>query len=234
MSPSNQTAPRQQREGLPAAIVFDAYGTLYDVHSITAACDQLWPGEGARVSQHWRAKQLEYTWLRTLMGHYADFEVVTRAALRHATDSLKLRLDEAGEATLLANYRALSPFPEIRDTLDRLRRVPMAILSNGCPSMLEPLVEASGLQRWITDVISVDALRLYKPTPRVYQLAVDRLNASAESIVFVSSNCWDAIGAQSFGFEAVWVNRNGAALDGLGIRPTHVIKTLDALPALVG
>ena len=232
MSPSASDAATSAAAGSPAAIVFDAYGTLFDVYSVTAACDALWPGAGARVAQLWRAKQLEYTWLRTLMGRYAGFESVTRAALRFATASLDLECSDAIEADLIGEYRRLAPYPEVRDALEQLRAIPMAILSNGDPGMLEPLIEASGLGRWIGDVISVDAVRLYKPTPRVYQLAADRLDADPAAILFVSSNGWDAIGAKSFGFRVAWVNRLGAPLDGLGAAPDHIITSLAALAPL--
>jgi 2-haloacid dehalogenase len=215
------------------AIVFDAYGTLYDVHSVAAECERLWPTHGAAVSTLWRAKQLEYTWLRSLMGRYVDFAEVTAGALRYACATLKLHCSDDTAAALMAQYRRLAPFSEVRDALEQLRARPMAILSNGSPAMLEPLVESSGLGRWIGDVISVDAQRIYKPTPSVYRLAVDRLELPPEEILFVSSNGWDACGARAFGFPAVWVNRTGAPLDALGAKPDHVIASLAELPALV-
>ena len=216
-----------------AAVVFDAYGTLYDVHSVVTACDRLWPAKGASVSQLWRTKQLETTWQRTLMGRYVDFGEVTLAALRYATAALHLVCTESQALDLAEEYKRLTPYPEVRDTLDQLRPRQLAILSNGSPAMLEPLVEHSGLGRWITDVISVHQLKLYKPSPSVYRLAVDRLEVAADEILFVSANGWDACGAKSFGFQVAWVNRAGAPLDSLGAVPDHTIKSLAELPALV-
>jgi 2-haloacid dehalogenase len=215
------------------AVVFDAYGTLYDVHSVIAACDRLWPDKGANVSQLWRQKQLEYTWQRTLMGRYVPFDEVTASALRYAVNALHLPLTESQASELAASYTALTPYAEVRDTLDQLRGKQLAILSNGTPGMLEPLVEASGLGRWITDVISVDQLKVYKPTPRVYQLAVDRLEVDPAQILFVSANGWDACGAKSFGFQVAWINRLGAPPDALGAAPDYIVKSLAELPAIV-
>lgn len=216
-----------------AALAFDAYGTLFDVHSVVEACEQLWPGKGAQISQLWRAKQLEYTWQRSLMGRYVGFEEVTAEGLRYACASLGCAFDTARLETLMKAYLHLKPFPEVPDALAALKGIPLAILSNGTPAMLEPLIETSGLARWIVDVISVDAVKIYKPTPRVYQLAADRFDCERSEIGFVSANCWDALGAKSFGFEVFWVNRNGAPVDGLGVTPDHTIASLAELPGLV-
>ena len=217
-----------------AALVFDAYGTLFDVHSVVRLCDDLWPGKGPADSQAWRTKQLEYTWLRSLMNRYEDFSAVTEDALRYACASLGLPLDAARIAKLMAAYRRLSPFPDVAATLARLGGHRLAILSNGSPSMLEPLVVDAGLDAWITDVLSVDAVKTYKPAPVVYELAVDRLGVPAHAIGFVSSNGWDACGAKAFGFEVFWINRTGAPRDALGTPPDHVIAALADLPPLVG
>ncbi|MSQ19107.1 MAG: haloacid dehalogenase type II [Betaproteobacteria bacterium] len=215
------------------AMVFDAYGTLYDVHSVIAQCNAVWTERGQAVSQLWRAKQLEWTWQRSLMGRYVDFRELTLAALRYTTEALKLPCSDDTALRLLKAYEHLEPFPEARDALEALRPVTMAILSNGSPNLLEPLVTNSGLDRWITDVISVDALRVYKPTPRVYQLAVDRLELPPEEIGFVSSNCWDACGAKAFGFHVFWINRTGAPVDALGAPPDHIMHSLAELPRLI-
>lgn len=217
-----------------AALVFDAYGTLFDVHSVVRLCDELWPGKGAMLSQAWRTKQLEYTWLRTLMDRYADFAAVTEDALRYACASLGLSLDPARVSRLMEAYARLAPFPDVAPTLDRLAHLRLAILSNGSPSMLEPVVRNAGLDGRIRDVLSVDAVKRYKPSPSVYQVAVDRLGVPAGAIGFVSSNGWDACGAKSFGFTVFWINRTGAPVDVLGAPPDHVIGTLAELPALVG
>jgi len=217
----------------PAALVFDAYGTLFDVHSVTARADSLWPGRGRELSQLWRAKQLEYTWLRTLMQRYEDFGRVTAASLEFACDTLGLPLDAAKREALAAEYLRLAPFPEVRVSLSRLAGIRLGILSNGSPGMLEPLVAHAGLSDVIRDVLSVDAVQAFKPDPQVYRLAVDRIGAAASEIGFVSSNCWDALGAKSFGFRVFWVNRNRLPVDRLGLAPDHVLETLADLPPLV-
>lgn len=213
------------------AFVFDAYGTLFDVHSVIERCEELWPGDGAAVSQLWRSKQLEYTWLRSLMRRYENFETITADALRHACAALQLGCDEARVAELMRAYRQLQTFPDVGAVLAAQKGRKRAILSNGSPDMLNSLVEASGFAGEFDAVISVDALKIYKPDPRVYQLAVDTLGVEAGRIGFVSSNCWDACGAQSFGFDAWWINRSGAPLDRLGARPAHIVSTLADLPA---
>jgi 2-haloacid dehalogenase len=217
----------------PAALVFDAYGTLFDVHSVVALCDELWPARGAQVSLLWREKQLEYTWLRSLMGRYEDFAQVTEASLRYTCEALKLPYGDAKRDRLMTAYQRLATFPEVDETLDKLRGIELAILSNGAPAMLEAVVANSGLNKRIPHVLSVDALRTYKPTPSVYQLAVDRLRVPVSAISFVSSNCWDAIGAKSFGFRTFWVNRGRQPIDELGVAPDHEVPTLADIPALL-
>lgn len=217
----------------PAALVFDAYGTLFDVHSVTATAESIWPGEGAALSRQWRAKQLEYTWLRSLMGRYEDFARVTADALDYACAALNLPLAAAQRTRLLEAYLRLATFPEVAAALGRLRGTRLAILSNGSPAMLEPVVVSAGLNGLITDVLSVDAVGIFKPDPRVYRVAVDRLGVPAQAIGFVSSNCWDAIGAKAFGFRTFWVNRSGAPVDRMGLEPDHVLASLADLPALL-
>ena len=217
------------------AIAFDAYGTLFDVHSVIALCEQLWPGKGAALSQLWRAKQLEYTWQRSLMRRYEDFARVTEAGLLYACLALRLPLDEERRRSLMSAYLRLSPFPEVPEVLATFKasKLKLAILSNGSPAMLRPLVAAAGLGGLIRTIISVDAGKIYKPAPAVYRLAVERLRAPKTSIGFVSSNCWDACGAKSFGFRTFWINRTGAPVDELGATPDHVIGSLAELPALI-
>jgi len=217
----------------PAALVFDAYGTLFDVHSLVALCDELWPGRGAQLSQLWRTRQLEYTWLRSLMGRYEDFARVTEDALGYACAALALPCDDARRGRLLRAYLHLAPFPEVKDALARLRGIELAILSNGAPAMLRDLVANTGVAALIPHVLSVDEVRIYKPAPQVYRLAVDRLGAPAAAIGFVSSNGWDAAGAKAFGFRTFWVNRAGAPRDPLGAAPDHEIASLADLPGLV-
>jgi len=205
------------------ALVFDAYGTLYDVHSVVRRCETCFPGKGTQLSQLWRAKQLEYTWQRSLMQRYVPFSQVTREALAYSCQALGVSLREHEEA-LMAEYLRLAPFPEVPAALARLA-VKRAILSNGSPDLLDPLVRNSGLE--FDAVLSVDELKVYKPAPQVYALAVERLKVPKERIGFVSSNCWDALGAKSFGFRVYWINRGGAPLDRLGFTPDEQVRSLD-------
>jgi 2-haloacid dehalogenase len=211
----------------PLALVFDAYGTLYDVHSVIRRCETCFPGKGTQLSQLWRAKQLEYTWQRSLMQRYVPFSQLTREALAYSCAALGLELSVELMEGLLSEYQCLEPFPEVADALDRL---PMkrAILSNGSPDLLMPLVRHCGLH--FDAVLSVDPLRVYKPAPQVYELAVKQLGVAKERIGFVSSNCWDALGAKSYGFRVFWINRTGAPVDRLGFTPDAQLKSLADLP----
>jgi 2-haloacid dehalogenase len=208
----------------PEAFVFDAYGTLFDVHSVAARCETCWPGKGAQLSQLWRAKQLEYTWQRSLMQRYAPFSTVTREALAYACEALGLELSAARMDGLMAEYLKLSVFPDVPGTLKELGKK-QAILSNGSPDMLLPLVKHSGLR--FDAVISVDELKVFKPAPAVYELAVKQLHTSR--IAFVSSNCWDALGAKSYGFSVYWINRLKAPIDQLGFKPDAVLTSLNEI-----
>jgi 2-haloacid dehalogenase len=216
------------------ALVFDAYGTLYDVHSVIALCERFWPGRGAALSQLWRAKQLEYTWQRSLMRRYAAFSRITEAALRYACAALGLELSDAQAAALMQQYLNLSLYADAMPALEMLRGRKLAILSNGSPDMLEPLVAASGLDRVLDAVLSVAEVKMFKPDPGVYQIAVDRLRLPKHAIGFVSSNCWDACGAKSFGFRTFWINRAGAPLDALDVTPDHTIARLGDVAPLLG
>jgi 2-haloacid dehalogenase len=214
----------------PQALVFDAYGTLYDVHSVVRRCDEFWPGKGAALSQLWRQKQLEYTWQRSLMRRYLPFSQITREALAYACESLKLALDAANAEALMQEYLRLAPYPDVAGALAKLKGK-KAILTNGSPDMIEPLVKHSGLE--FDAVLSVDEGRQFKPVPEVYQLAVDRLAVSKQNIGFVSSNCWDALGAKSFGFTVYWINRAGAPVDRLGFQPDALLGSLGDLPEIL-
>ena len=216
-----------------AALVFDAYGTLFDVHSVSRRAEALFPGKGAALSAAWRAKQLEYTWLRTLMGRYEDFDRVTRASLEWTFESLGLAADEAAHRALIDEYRRLAAFPEVPAVLEKLARSrPLAILSNGHPDMLMAVVEHNGLRdRFRGGVLSVHPARRFKPDASVYRIAEEALGVPRPVVGFVSSNGWDAAGAKSFGFRAFWVNRSGAPIERLGARPDAVVKDLDALEA---
>jgi 2-haloacid dehalogenase len=231
------SSSRPSEESLSSlrALVFDAYGTLFDVYSVIALCEELWPEKGAALSQLWRAKQLEYTWQRSLMRRYEHFAAVTEAALRYSCTALGLPLDEERRRRLTDAYLTLATFPEVGNTLAKLKamRLKLAILSNGSPAMLRPLVANAGLVGLIGTVISVDPRKIYKPAPAVYRLAVEKLRTPKAAIGFVSSNCWDACGAKSFGFRTFWINRGAAPVDELGAAPDHVIESLDELPDLL-
>jgi len=217
-------------EALPSgleAIVFDAYGTLFDVHSVMRRCESLYPGRHAELSRLWRSKQLEYTWQRSLMRRYAPFSTVTREALAHSCEALGLELTAERMEALMAEYNMLATYADVPKAFSSFKGMKKAILSNGSPDMLEPLVAHSGLE--LDAAISVHEAGVFKPAPEVYELAVRRLGTAKERIGFVSSNCWDALGAKSFGFTVFWINRGGAPLDRLGFRPDRVVGRLDEI-----
>lgn len=216
-------------------VVFDLYGTLYDVHSVAGRCSEFYPSRGMEMSMLWRQKQLEYTWLRSLMGAYADFWVVTGDGLDYALAALGL--DRPGlKDRLMSAYLSLGAYPEVPAMLAALKRAGQrtAILSNGEPAMLEAAVRNAGLDGLIDAVLSVDSLGIYKPHRSVYQLAVDRLGVPARRISFQSSNAWDAAGAAHFGFRVAWVNRFGQQPERLPATPDAELRTLAELPALLG
>ena len=210
------------------AVVYDAYGTLYDVHSVIQRCESLFPGKGPQLSLLWRTKQLEYTWQRSLMDRYAPFSAITQDALAYACAALGLELGAEPKQVLLREYLALACFPDVRAALERLGGVRQAILSNGSPDMLDPLVAHSGLR--FDAVLSVDAVKVFKPSPAVYRLVIEAFGVQPGEVAFVSSNCWDALGARSFGFESYWINRGGAPMDRLGVEPAAVLRSLGDLP----
>ena len=213
------------------ALVFDAYGTLFDVHSVAARCEAFWPGKGAQLSQLWRAKQLEYTWQRSLMQRYAPFSQITREALEYACSFLHLAFDAQKENVLMEEYRRLAPFADVPGALKMLKGRKLAILTNGSPDMIAPLVEHSGLA--FDAVLSVDEVGVFKPAPEVYQLAVEALRVKKNEIGFVSSNCWDAIGAKSFGFSVYWINRANTPVDRTGFAPDAQLASLGDLPGML-
>ncbi len=211
------------------ALVFDAYGTLFDVHSVISACNQNFPGQGPALSQAWRAKQLEYTWLRSLMGRYEDFWHVTESALSFACKTLNLQCPPATSAQLMEAYLHLDSYPEVKQALNSLSEYSLAILSNGSPRMLQAAVESAGLQGIFSRVISVDEVKIYKPSPRVYRLASQKLRVAKAAIGFVSSNFWDIAGAKAFGLRTYWVNRSRAVAEELGIVPDATVSSLAEL-----
>ena len=219
------------------ALVFDAYGTLFNVHSVMTTCEALFPGKGNALSQLWRTRQLEYSWLRSLMGRYVDFNQITRESLQVACTSLGLTYSDAVSTQLNHAYRTLALFDDTLPTLQQLRRqqpaVKLAILSNGAAEMLNAVVACNKLDGMLDAVLSVDEVAVFKPDPRVYQLACDRLRLNRDEIGFVSSNGWDAAGAKSFGFKTFWINRANAPVDALGVTPDLMLNSLAELPTLL-
>jgi 2-haloacid dehalogenase len=254
-NPTQAMAERRRNDLLPLlssrlccmtirALVFDAYGTLFDTQSVVARAEQLCPGKGELISQLWRIKQLEYTWLRALMQEYADFWEVTRASLDFALKAAGVEPSEAIRAPLMDNYLHLDPYREARAALAGLAGHRLVILSNGNPRMLEALVRNSGLDQWIATAISVDAVRTYKPHPSCYALVGQVLGVAKEEVLFVSSYGFDVAGAKAFGFNVAWIRRGGgraATLYGmlrgraeeLGHTPDRVIAALTDLPRLL-
>jgi len=215
------------------ALVFDAYGTLFDVHSVIEACEREFPGHGKELSHQWRAKQLEYTWLRSLMVQYQDFWRVTESALEYACRARNLALTDEAKRRLMDEYLHLDTFPEVRETLSALTGLQLLILSNGSPQMLSSAVESAGLKEFFAHVLSVNAVKIYKPSPAVYQLAATRTKLERAAIGFVSSNFWDICGAGAFGYQTFWVNRSGATPDALGYSPNATLASLSELVPLV-
>jgi 2-haloacid dehalogenase len=212
----------------PRAVLFDAYGTLFDVYSVGLTAEQLFPGAGERLAQLWRDKQIEYTRLVSMSGRYRPFWELTRNALQFSAQKLGLDLNAAAEERLMNQYRHLSAFPENREVLQALkdRGVPTGILSNGDPEMLAIAVRSAGLADLLDHVLSVHETRRFKTDPAAYQVGVDAWGLPAKDILFVSSNGWDAIGATWFGHTTLWVNRAKAPLERLDVEPTRIGHTL--------
>jgi len=225
-------------EGLLGGIrgcVFDAYGTLFDYASAASGCRDLLGDRAEPLTALWRDKQLQYTWLRAVQGRHADFWQVTGEALDFALE--RLALDGGGLRDRLMNlYLSLSAFPEVAELLRRVKAAGLttAILSNGSPAMLASAVESAGIAGLLDFVLSVEEVGVYKPDPRVYQLAVDRLALAPGAMVFLSSNAWDAYAASAFGLPVVWCNRYGQPREHLPGAPDREIRTLAELPALIG
>ena len=220
----------------PKAVLFDAYGTLFDVYSVGLLAEQLFPGHGERIAQIWRDKQIDYTRLTSMSGgdgrHYRPFWDLTRAGLRFACLRLGLTLSPDAEAQLMNQYRHLSAFPENREVLQGLkaRGVKTGILSNGDPDMLAVAIKSAGLGDWLDVVLSVHELRRFKTDPAAYALGPKSLGLPAKDILFVSSNGWDAIAATWYGYTTLWVNRAGLPIEQLDTEPTRTGQSLrDAL-----
>ena len=220
---------------LAHTLVFDLYGTLVATGSVTAECERVFPGHGEAVSNIWRAKQLEYTWLLNSMRKYLDFGEVTRRALTFACRSEGLRCDADTVNLLMDAYLGLAPFgdtlPAVRELIDQ--GASLFVLSNGTSEMVEEVLGRGGLLGLFSGILSVDSVRAYKPDPRVYSMATDHLASPPASIGFVSANSWDIAGAASFGLKAVWVNRSGAIADEIGTGARVEITSLTDLPGLL-
>lgn len=218
------------------AVVFDAYGTLFDVYSIQTLADRFYPGQGAAISLMWRDKQIEYTRLITQSDphqaegskYYLPFWELTRLALEYTLDRLKLHRKDGTVEDLMRQYAHLSPFPENLAVLKNLRKegLTTAILSNGSPEMLESAVTNAGMQDLLDHAISVDPIRLFKTSPESYGLVQKFMPLEKEEILFVSSNAWDALGATWFGFTTLWVNRQGLPYETIGPKPTYTGRDL--------
>lgn len=227
-------APVLSRAAIDAC-VFDAYGTLFDVGASARRCADSLGDAAVPVAELWRTKQLEYSWLRSLMGDYADFWQVTAHALDHALETHGID-DPVLRSRLMELYLSLEAYPEAREVLTKLKAAGLrtAVLSNGSSTMVTSAVGSSGLRDLLDDLLTVDPLRTYKPHPSVYAMALEHLGTEPERVCFLSSNSWDVHGASTFGFITVWVNRNGLKPDRLPGGPAHEIPSLGPLPALFG
>ena len=239
------------------AVVFDAYGTLYDIQSVAAITEEAFPGYGEIITQIWRIKQLEYTWLRSLMRRHEDFSVITRESLAYTIRMLGLKHDAAAFERIMDKYLHLDLYPDAKATLTALKGRKLAILSNGSTGMLNTLVRNSGLERVLDATISIDSKKIFKPAPDAYTLIESNLGVAPAEVMFVSSNPWDACGAKSFGLNVAWIERvtpEAMALacaksdvvppltmykairtqmDELGLEPDYRIHALSELPALI-
>ncbi|MDE2005817.1 MAG: haloacid dehalogenase type II [Rhodospirillales bacterium] len=217
------------------ACVFDAYGTLFDFASAAASCRDVLGERAPALTALWRDKQLQYTWLRSLQKRYVDLWQITGDSLDYALETLAIDIPGL-RARLMDLYRTLATFPEVADTLRRLRAggLRTAILSNGSAAMLKTAVAGNGIGDLLDAVISVDEVGIFKPDPLVYQCALDRLGLRANQVAFQSSNAWDAYAASAFGMRVVWCNRYGQKPERLPGNPDHVVTTLAALPGLLG
>ena len=217
------------------ACVFDAYGTLFDYASAAARCRDQLGDKLEPLTRLWRDKQLQYTWLRAAQGRHADFWQVTGDALDFSLETLGIA-DDALRRRLMELYLSLELFPEIESMLWKLKGKGMliAILSNGTPAMLKSVVKANGIESFLDAVLSVEEVGVFKPHPKVYQLAVDKLGVPAHAVAFQSSNAWDIHAASAFGMRTVWCNRYGQKAERLPGKPDHTVSSLASLPALVG
>ena len=217
----------------PHAVVFDAYGTLFDVQSVVAGASGGIRGDIRPLSTLWRQRQLELTWLQSLMNRYEDFWSVTQAALRSAARQLQIEMEEAQIDILMQAYLAPQAFIDVKPGLESLKGCTLSILSNGSPKMLDAAVRHNNLGPLFSHIISVDRVRVYKPSPRVYALGTEILRLPAAEILFVSSNWWDIWGAKTFGYNVCWCNRSNTETEFPDAPPDFVVTRLDQLAVLV-
>ena len=215
------------------AIVFDAYGTLFDVNSAAEKCKDKIGNQWVAFANYWRTTQLEYTWLRSLMKKHKNFEQVTEDSLEK---SMKVfNIDKNMKNELLNLYKVLSPYPEVREVLKNLKKKPfkLAILSNGTPSLLNELVKSNDLEELFDDIFSIETVGIYKPDPKVYNMPIKKYQIKAKEIAFLSSNTWDVSGGGNYGYNAIWVNRNKSIFDNLDFKPSYEIDELTKLLDIV-
>lgn len=217
----------------PEVLVFDVYGTLFDVGAVKTVSDEIHPGHGDKISASWRTKQVEYFMLRQLMGSYRPFSAITRSALRYTLKDLGLDTSEQDERRLMDAYLELDLYPEVKEVLEKLHGKRLAIFSNGSPDMLEPLIVNAGIEKAFEATLSADSVKQFKPHPASYQYAMETLVTKREEVLFLSSNGWDISGAKSFGFQTAWVNRKKAPVEELGLEPDFIVDDLKGLLDLI-
>jgi 2-haloacid dehalogenase len=239
------------------SVVFDAYGTLYDPQSVTSVIDDAFPEYSDVITQVWRIKQLEYSWLRTMMDRYQDFWSVTKESLQFTLQQLGLESRQNLFDSLMEKYLNLDPYPDAKSSLEAMSAAKLAILSNGSPAMLEALVQNSGFDKILSAVISIDSKKAFKPRPEAYTLIESELGVSPSEVLFVSSNSFDAVGAKSFGLKVAWIERATPAMvakevsasktvapgtmykimrmgmETLGVEPDYRIRSLSDLPQIL-
>ena len=211
------------------AIIFDAYGTLFDVNSAAEKCKDKIGDKWEPFANFWRTTQLEYTWLRSLMGRHKDFWQVTEDSLDKSMKAFKIEFSMRDE--LLDLYKVLSPFKEVQETLKTLKekKLKLAILSNGTPSLLNGLVKSNNLENLFDDIFSIEEVGVYKPNSKVYDMPVKKYKIRKDEIAFLSANTWDVSGGGNYGYQAIWVNRNNNIFDNLDFKPKLEIKNLSGL-----
>ena len=211
------------------AILFDAYGTLFDVNSAAEKCKSKIGDKWENFANYWRKTQLEYTWLRSLMGRHKDFWQITEDSLDKSMKAFKIDIGMKNE--LLDLYKVLSPYPEVKQTLEKLKekKYKLAILSNGTPALLNELVKSNDLQNLFDDIFSIEEVKIYKPSSKVYDMPIKKYNIKKEDAAFLSANTWDVSGGGNYGFSSIWVNRNNNIFDYLDYKPKKEISELNQL-----